>query len=233
MSIGAQSRSQLQECGHKASWATLNGLCSQSMAKKWNFKSLMWNFWSKLWAISCFFSKLTHRFSLSPVAAKSGVQLSAGERASTLQVQRRNCDVWRWQTLKPWPSWAETLLFVSTRGQETENPCRVNVEIIRSFLAAMDITYMFKVDSTPKCPQKMKWNEYLHESRHSQPFRNFTQNVHLFSCGILWLSNGRTLSKQTGQVCDCKDPLLRITMTWVHLSSLEPRTSTIYGNGWL
>ena len=37
---------------------------------------------------------------------------------------------------------------------------------------------------------------------------------------------------KTGQLCDCKDPLLRITMTWVHLSaSLEPSTLTIYGNG--
>ncbi len=156
MSIGAQSRSQLQECGHKASWATLNGLCSQSMAKKWNFKSLMWNVWSKLWAISCFFFKtwvilttwivqkcdqnswlivisLTHRFSLSPVAAKSGVQLSAGERASTLQVQPRNCDVWRWQTLKPWPSWAEILLFVSLEAKKLKIHA---VSMLRSYAAS-------------------------------------------------------------------------------------------------
>lgn len=172
MSIGAQSRSQLQECGHKASWATLNGLCCQSRAKKWSFKNLMWNseancglsvFCSKQESFSLFKNVTRslgwyrfHGWNSESCGSQEWCPAICWRAGIHLTSPTTTCDVWRWwQTLKPAEFLAGLVICVHKKSQGTENPCRVNVEIIRSFLGGRKVS----------------------QSRHGQPFRNFTPNV--------------------------------------------------------
>lgn len=158
MSIGAQSRSQLQECGHKASWATLNGLCSQ-VSKIW-CKTL-----KQTVGYQFFVQNMSHFHLFKNVTKSLGWYRFHGWNSESCGGQEWCPAIcWRAGIHLTSPTTSTVMfgdaqlgvLFVSTQvSQGTENPCRVNVEIIRSFLGG----------------RKVK------QSRHSQPFRNFTPNV--------------------------------------------------------